>query len=282
MKRGPRELPCAVAGNQVLLQSTSGFSAAGEWQKGLAGFFLCFFVSSVLFAQSGEESESARTYFFHALKAKQEGRLLAAERLFRKAIEIEPQNPDFHFELGNLYAERSRFDGARKEYEQAIMISPDHLPARYNLGLVYRELGLHGEARDQFRKVLEINPHHLRAQLQIGYIYQQERFIEEARDAFRRAQEMNVTDPEPAAALEELVKYEAKLREAESAQMAHRFQGQNQKVFRLFSQDPASDPRASGYQLSSRQALVQAGAALIQELLARRPRSSSEDEELPS
>ena len=248
---------------------------------GRGGFFVflfCFLNLLPLFAQPREDS--ARIYFFHALKAKEEGRLLTAERLFRKALEIEPQNPDFHFELGSLYAERDRFDPARKEYEQAIMISPNHVAARYNLGLVYRELGRMTEARDQFRKVLEIDPNHIKAQMQIGYIYQEEGFIEEAREAFRKAQEMDISDPEPQGALEDLGEYEQKLRETSNAQMQRNFQEQNQRAFDLLHGDRISDPGAPESQISPKQALAQAGAALIQELFARR--ASSEDDKSPS
>ncbi len=162
------------------------------------------------------EEALAQVYFYHALKSKQEGRILTAERLLKKAINLEPQNPDFHFELGNLYIERNDLVSARIELEQAVMISPNHLATHYNLGLVYRELGFVGEARDEFQKVLELDPAHVKAQLQIGYTYQEEGFFDDARFAFERAREMDITDPQPIRALEDLAEFERQARPARS------------------------------------------------------------------
>lgn len=153
---------------------------------------------------AGSKEEGAHVYFFHGLKAKQEGNLLQAERLFRRAVEREPENRDFHFELGNLLLERGELAGARLEYEEAAMISPDFLAAHFNLGLVYRELGLTAEARQELRKVLELDPANVKAQLQIGHLYQMEGFFEEAEDAFREARQMDYSSPEPQRALEDL------------------------------------------------------------------------------
>ena len=154
------------------------------------------------------EENLARVYFFHALQSKEEGDFLKAEGLLQKAIELEPENADFHFELGNLYVAEENLQAGRFEFERAVMISPRHVAARYNLGLVYRELKLMAEARDQFRRVLELDPVNLKAELQIGYTYQLEGFVDEAREAFHRAQAMDVTNPEPREALEDLDRFE--------------------------------------------------------------------------
>lgn len=147
---------------------------------------------------------SADVSFRHGLKSKQEGNSLAAESHFRKALEADSDNPDPHFELGNLLVERNELEGARREYEQALMIDPGHVPSHYNLALLYREQGLFAEARDEFRKALVADPSNVKAQLQIGYTYQAEGFWEDARQAFEKAGEMNYSDPEAGRALEAL------------------------------------------------------------------------------
>ena len=228
--------------------------------------------SSALISTVMAAEDSAQVYFFHALKSKEEGRILTAERLLRKAIEIEPENPDFHFELGNLYIERNDLQAARLELEQAAMIAPRHLAAHYNLGLVYRELGLMGEARDQFRRLLDLDPNNVKAQLQIGYTYQKEKFFEDARQAFETAQEMDRTNPEPAQALEDLSNFEAQARERSRNSMEESL-FRNQQLLNQQTEF-ASPPQSS----SGRGALMQAGALLIQELLSRRSQTLSKDE----
>ena len=224
--------------------------------------------------------EQARIHFLQALKAKQEGNLLAAESLLQKAVEIEPQNPDFRFELGNLYVERGNLEGARMELEQTVMVAPVHIPAHYNLGLVYRDLGLTGEARAQFREVLELDPSNVKAELQIGYTYEQEGFLDEARQAFERAKDMDMTNPEPSNALEKLAQAENEAQYKTRREMAESFQ-RNQNF--LYFPDSQPPPGSTDSQLnrssqpSGKEALVQAGAVLIQELLSRRSRASSEN-----
>lgn len=183
------------------------------------------FTWAVLFPPGATEAaeDSERVYFLHALKSKQEGNFLEAENLFRKAIEFEPQNADFHFELGNLYAEREDFPSARFEYEQAVMIAPTHLAAHYNLGLVYSEIGWTGEARGQFRRVLELDPQNVRARIQIGRTYAEEGFFDDARQAFEEAREMDPLSPEPADALEELARKEEEAKLRSTSQLEQSF-----------------------------------------------------------
>ena len=184
--------------------------------------------------------ETARIHFLHAMKSKQEGDLLEAERLLQRAINLEPQNPDLYFELGNLHIERDRLESARLELGQAVMIAPSHLAAHFNLGLVNRGLGRMSEARDEFRRVLELDPRNTRARLQIGYTYQAEGFTEDARQAFETAGEMDASNPEPQRALEDLEQFENELAihsSQEAAQAAFRNQG-------LLSQLRRGDPDA--------------------------------------
>lgn len=226
--------------------------------------------------------DSARVYFLQALKSKQEGDLLHAESLFRKAVNLEPQNPDFHFELGNLFIERNNLRGARMEFEQVVMIAPDRLAAHYNLGLVYRELGMMGEARSQFRKVLELDPSNVKAQLQIGYVYQEEGFFEDARQAFETAREMDLTNPEPENALQDLAQFEEEAQEKSMSDLGRSFQRSggffNQDEPSLL-RDPAESRLQSRSQSTGPEALVQAGTLLLQQLMGRRSKSDSTDDD---
>lgn len=212
------------------------------------------------------EESTAQIYFYQALKLKQEGRILTAERLLKKAIDLEPQNPNFHFELGNLYIEHNDPVSARMELEETVMISPNHLPAHYNLGLVYRELGLMGEARDEFQRILEFDPANVKAQLQIGYTYQEEGFLEEARLAFERAREMDFMDPEPVRALGDLAQMERNAR-AGSANAMERSPAPG-----LWQTEPVQP------QSSEKEALLQTGVVLLQQFLNRRSQSADPSE----
>jgi tetratricopeptide (TPR) repeat protein len=240
----------------------------------LSALFFLFVISAV--PVGGMAEDVAQIHFFHALKAKEEGDYLEAERLFRRAVNLEPQNPDYHFELGNLYIERKYLELARREFEQAVMIAPHHLAAHFNLGLVYRDRGLMSEARDEFRKVLELDPANTKAQLQIGYTYQEQGFTEDARQEFELAREMDVTDPEPDRALGDLKNFEIELEHKRRMEAAQSFQ-RNQSLFnqtRSFNSysNPAAESETVG-----KGALLQAGIAVLQQMMAQRAQAKADN-----
>ena len=241
-------------------------------------FCLTLFLNSL---PARAEEESARVYFFHALKLKEEGDFLGAERLFQKALELDPGNRDFHFELANLYFQGKNLQAARFEYEQTLMLAPAHLPSHYNLGLVYRELGRASEARSEFRKILELDPNHVKAQLQIGQIYAEEGFLEEAREAFEAARDRDPSNPEPKDALDDLARLAQQDRERSEMDFTNSLR---QRQSLLNASDLLGSPSLTGDNPartagdSGKGAVMQAGMALIQQLLSKRSGDQNDQE----
>lgn len=70
---------------------------------------------------------------------------LDRETLIKAQIATDPRSAQAHFELGNLYQDRSALEAAREEYEKAVELRPELWEAWINLGAVYfstNELGL--------------------------------------------------------------------------------------------------------------------------------------------
>ena len=167
-----------------------------------------FFIPSLLFSATNDPA--AQKYFQDGLVLKDQNKLADSEQQFKKALEIDPSNPDYHFELANIYAmehdvyfsskeslkSQSMLDAASRELEQAVMVKPDFVMALYNLGVVYKRTKKFERAREQFRKVLELQPNHVNAQIQIGLVYEEQGFFEDAEDAYRKAREIEPTSPD--------------------------------------------------------------------------------------
>ncbi len=182
-------------------------------------FTLLLFANNFwLYAEIGSGSKA----FQEGLVFKEQGHLLAAENAFLEALQFEPANADYHFELANIYAARydqkrqktdpraqELMDRAERSLEQAIMLRPDFIAAHYNLGIIYKQQGLYEEAREQFRRVLELDPNQVQAQIQIGSIYEEQGFFDEARDEYLKARDMNVSDREIPSLLADLDEHEA-------------------------------------------------------------------------
>ena len=66
----------------------------------------------------------------------QEGDLEAAEERLLQALELNPEHPVIHNELGIIYRKTGRFDAARRSYEAALATYPGYHHARRNLGVL--------------------------------------------------------------------------------------------------------------------------------------------------
>lgn len=183
-----------------------------------------------------------------AMIAIQNGELREAEDHLREAVLAEPSNPQYHFELANLYAvyhddyknqgdsagAQQKMQQAAAELEQAVMIHPDFLPAHFNLGVVYKNLERYEEAREEFKEVLRLDPSQNGALLQIGQTYEAQGFYDDAESVYQELEEKYPDDSRIQEALSQLQqeRYEERMDELS------RRQSRMNMLSSSFSQDP--------------------------------------------
>jgi len=80
----------------------------------------------------------------------------AAQDRFKKAIEIDPNNPAAYVALASIYAREKRFDEAIKEYESVIAKNPKYLAGYMAVGTIYDQKGDGKRAETYYRKALDI------------------------------------------------------------------------------------------------------------------------------
>jgi len=81
-----------------------------------------------------------------------------AEEVFKRIIQIDPNNYRAHYNLGIANFNLEKIEQAKQCYEKAIKIKPDYKHCFYNMGLIYeREENLQ-EALKYYEKALEIDP----------------------------------------------------------------------------------------------------------------------------
>jgi Tfp pilus assembly protein PilF len=85
----------------------------------------------------------------------------AAEREYRRAIELDPDERIAHNDLGVLLMNRKRWTEAEAELREEIVRNQEYGVAYYNLGIVLRELGRTDEAATQWQRALERDPKHI-------------------------------------------------------------------------------------------------------------------------
>ena len=85
------------------------------------------------------------------------GKLDKAEKLYREALEIQPDHPRVTGELGVLLVAMNRPQEAESYLERAVEADPQNDTAVAGLGLVYLKLGRVAEALDKLKQALEAN-----------------------------------------------------------------------------------------------------------------------------
>jgi tetratricopeptide (TPR) repeat protein len=86
-----------------------------------------------------------------------QGHLAAAEKHFRRAIELDPRFVPAHYFLARLLYTRNRFDEAIQESKAVIALSPDFVRAYENLGLSYEGKDDAKGAEEWYREAVRRN-----------------------------------------------------------------------------------------------------------------------------
>jgi tetratricopeptide (TPR) repeat protein len=82
----------------------------------------------------------------------------AAEALYRRAIEVDPRQPEAHYNLGYVMLERGDAAGAASYFERALEGDPKFADAHFNLAMALEQLGERARARPHWKRYLEIEP----------------------------------------------------------------------------------------------------------------------------
>jgi tetratricopeptide (TPR) repeat protein len=118
----------------------------------------------------------------------------AAEREFKRAIELDPRNANTHYFYGWLVLQpMDRLDEAITEVKKSLEIDPLALAVNSNLGRLYFYQRQYAHALQQYRRTLEIEPTLPSAHNRVIELYETEGMYEKAVEEVR-----TMTDPRPA------------------------------------------------------------------------------------
>jgi tetratricopeptide (TPR) repeat protein len=90
----------------------------------------------------------------------QEGAFDRPQSFLQKAVQLQPDFPEAHLELGALYAARKQDDKAVAEYLEAIRQDPKSDVAHYRLGQVYRDMNKMELATQELDRYQELSRQH--------------------------------------------------------------------------------------------------------------------------
>jgi tetratricopeptide (TPR) repeat protein len=131
-----------------------------------------------------------------------DGRNAEAAVHFKKALEIQPANANFHAAeihtlLGNALADMGQREKALPHYREAVRLRPDFAPTHNGLGNLFAAEGLLEEAVGHYEQALRIKPNYPFAHNGLGSVKDDMGLVDEAIVNYRKALE---SDPGFAAA----------------------------------------------------------------------------------
>jgi type IV pilus assembly protein PilF len=83
-----------------------------------------------------------------------EGKVQLAYVEFQKAIRLDSNNRDAHYNLGLTCFQLEDYESSKKHFQKAVMLAPDIPDTHNNLGVTYMQLGQWQEAAESFRRAL--------------------------------------------------------------------------------------------------------------------------------
>jgi len=96
----------------------------------------------------------ARDAFVKGNALAAEGKPKEALEQYQRAIELDPENPYYHYNAGIIQGDLGNFGEAFKAFREAVRLKPDHIQSHFRLGLFYAATGFPQQAIESFRQVL--------------------------------------------------------------------------------------------------------------------------------
>jgi tetratricopeptide (TPR) repeat protein len=110
---------------------------------------------------------------------------------FKKGIDYQPKQPDFHTNLGLALQANMQLDEAELAYKNALVLNPTHIDALFNLATLQQERQVHQEAISLYSLCLKLRPQHAKTHYNLGTAYSATLQHGEAIRHFRQAVDLS-------------------------------------------------------------------------------------------
>jgi len=115
-----------------------------------------------------------------------QGKLDLAFKELKRALEITPDFPDAHSNLGVVYCLQGKYDLAIAEHKRALEIEPDNPDAHTNLGITYQKKGKLSRAIKEHKKAIALDSNHAKAHLNLGNAYNEKGKLKLAIEEYKK------------------------------------------------------------------------------------------------
>ncbi len=98
-----------------------------------------------------------------------------AIRVYQQVLELEPEHPAAHINLGTLYYNRQEFGAAERHYRAAVEADPRYALAYFDLGNVLDETGRFKDAITAYKTAIRLAPTYADAHYNLALAYERMR-----------------------------------------------------------------------------------------------------------
>lgn len=170
-------------------------SAAGLHRIGLGYFYLEDDAKAKLAFEGAARLEPRNAEHVYMLGVMQKYSDMAAAALtMRKAIELDPKDPRFRVELGDILSFQKRSDEALASYFEACRLDPSNTRAHYQAGCLLVDAGKDDEALAHYGKAVEADPRCVDAWYNAAQLHYNHGRFDRALDAWAKAAELAPDD----------------------------------------------------------------------------------------
>ncbi len=135
-----------------------------------------------------EQQPSQPLYWFNLGVVSQKSPApLEAIKAYRQAIALNPRYVEAHVNLGNVLRERGNLAESVTAYRTALALNPSQADTHNNLGVALKEQGRLDDAIASYRKALELKPSHVEALNNLGLALMEGGTLHEAIASFQQA-----------------------------------------------------------------------------------------------
>ncbi|MCK5493745.1 MAG: tetratricopeptide repeat protein, partial [Candidatus Omnitrophica bacterium] len=120
-----------------------------------------------------------------------ENKLKKSEEMYKKVIELNPENSGNYADLGHFYNGLGDYEKAEEMFKRAIGLNLNEVSAYDGLGVCYLKENKIKKAEEVYKKAKELNPKNSGNYADLGYLYNRLEEYVKAEEMFKKAIELN-------------------------------------------------------------------------------------------
>lgn len=151
-----------------------------------------------------------------ALSLHQSGQLDQAELIYKSILESDARQWEALYYLGTLQLQRGDLDRSIENFLKVVQLQPEMPDVHNNLGVAYHAAGKWQEAGQSFEQAIRIHPHYERAYFNLGSLLESRGLLDEAVNCYRKSYELNKENLETYEKLADVLKLTGEQQQAES------------------------------------------------------------------